>query len=196
MCRRDASKHFGYFYCTSRNSLGQSVSVLFRSLLRQLCYPAEVPSAVQNLYDLCDEGLDHRPPTIHELARTLGEIIAPYSSLPTPAPAPKDYYLLIDGLDELEPIQRDDFLEELRPILSLDSRNVHMLITSRLPKGDRAISQRIGSSGSLPVDTQCVQADIRTYITSEIRSHKQLFRLPRESHEAILARVVDQSHGM
>ena len=195
MCRGDVSKNFGYFYCTSRSSLGHSIAVLFRSLLRQLCRPTEVPVAIQKLYDLCDEGLDHRPPTIHELGRSLREVVAPSSSSTTSTLVSKDYYLLIDGLDELKPSLRDEFLEELRPILSQVNKNVHILVTSRTQREIEESLREVVTFDLLPVDTQSVQADIRTFVASEIRSHKLLRRLP-QCHDAILTRVADQSHGM
>ena len=196
MCQGDGSKNFGYFYCTSRGPFGQSIAVLFRTLLRQLCHSLIVPLAIQRLYDLCDEGLDHRSPTVHELATTLLEIASPSSPSMNSGLDPKDYYLLIDGLDELEPLPRDELLKELRPLFLQNLRNVHILIASRAQREIEESLQEGVVWDLLPVDTKSVQADIRTFVLSEIKSHRGLRKLPEQTHDAILSRVVDQSNGM
>ncbi len=192
ICRGDGSKSFGYFYCTSRGPLGQSIAVLLRCLLRQLCIHSKVPTAIENLYNLCDEGLEHRSPTIHELAETLLGLVA----TPNASEESATYYLLIDGLDELESYSQDELLTELQPLFSQNLLNVHILITSR-PRREIEESLQEGAVWNLlPVDTKAVQADIRIFVMSEIQSHRALRRLPRDTQDEILSRLVDQSNGM
>jgi hypothetical protein len=196
---RDGSKNFGYFYCTSHgaDTSGKSIAVVFKTLLQQLCPRPKVPRAIQSLYDICDEGrLDHRSPTVHELAGTLVDIITPSNPSLIPAPDLQDYYLLIDGLDELEPPSRDELLKELRPIVFQNFPNIHVLLTSRNDKEIEESLQQGVVWYSLPVDTESVQADIRIFVRSEIQSHPQLRGLPRNTQDTILDMVIQQSGGM
>jgi hypothetical protein len=155
-----------------------------------------VPAAIISLYDLCDEGLDRRSPTVHELARTLKEIVDPSSPSPKSTPDPQDYYLLIDGLDELEPLSREELLKELEPLFSQYLLNVHILVTSRDHREIKESLQEGMVWDLLHVDTKSVQEDIRAFVISEIKDHRGLSRLPQQTHNAILSRVVDQSNGM
>jgi hypothetical protein len=169
--------------------------VLLRSLLRQLCHSSTLPAPIQSLYDVCDEGLDHRSPTVHELAQTMRQILASSHETPS-ATDSQHYYLLIDALDELEPSSREELLQELQPLLLQRPANIHVLITSRT---QREIEETLYESvawDSFHVDSKHVQDDIRTFVNSEIQSHRALRRLPQQTRDAILSRIVDQSNGM
>jgi hypothetical protein len=196
LCQEDKSKSFGYFYCTSRGSLGQNITVLFRFLLRQLCRGAQIPTALQTLYDNCDEGLNHRSPTVRELAQTLSDIVSTVSPSTTPPTDRQDYYLLIDGLDELEHFLQDELLEALQLILSQHLPNLHVMVTSRNQRDIRASLFELAAWDSLPIDTNSVLADIRTYVISEIQSHPRLRNLSQKTQDDILTSLVDQSNGM
>lgn len=196
ICRQDKMKSLGYFYCTSRGPSGQDIEALFRTLLRHICSPPSVPAALKNLYESCDQGLDHRSPTVHELATTLKEVLAAPCSSDESNPATRDYYLLIDGLDELELSSFYTLFQELLPIMSAEVfPNVHILVASRNQGEIKATLSHPVKWNPLPVDTVSIQEDIREFVISEIQSYPPLRRL-QSTHDAILKRVADESKGM
>lgn len=124
------------------------------------------------------------------------QVLGPSNPAIISARPPQYYYFLIDGLDELESSSREELLQQLQPLLLQNLPNVHILITSRAQREIEETLQEGVVWDLFPVDTESIQGDIRTFVNSEIQTHRGLRRLPQQTQDAILSRVVDQSNGM
>lgn len=120
-CHAHTQRKLANFCCTSRNPLGQDLLTLFRSLLRQFCSREIIPNAIQTLFESRDQGIDRRPPSIHELASCLKEVISMSNNEDPDKTADTEFCLLLDGLDELAVSTMEELLKEkLEPIVSSD----------------------------------------------------------------------------
>lgn len=170
--------------------------MLLRSLLRQLCGRSNIPPAIQTLYETCDQGLDRRPPTVGELAKVLGEMVASTAAQTATDATRKQHYLLIDGLDELTLSSQESLYETLRPVLAGENPDIHVILSSRSQREIERSLDNFDDRVSLVIEVNDVQGDIRTFVLSEIDSYSPLRRLPQTTHNAILSRVAEQSNGM
>jgi hypothetical protein len=196
ICRAHTQRKLVYFYCTSRNPLGQDLVILFRSLLRQFCSREVIPIAIQTLFESCDRGIDRRPPSIHELASCLKEVVSISNKEDIDKTSDTDFYLLLDGLDELAVLTMEELLNKLKPIVSSDSQHVHVLLVSRNHKEIEMSIDDAATWDKLPLDTVCVQEDIEQFVLSEIAATNLLRRLPQDIQADIVDRVARQSCGM
>lgn len=167
--------------------MGQDITILFRRLLCQIWQGETVPQAIQDLYELCDRGLDRRSPTVRELAATLRSLTTSQNGT--------THFILIDGIDELEPSALSDLVEELKTLITSDNNNIRILLASRNQANIETDIRSTGPWRFLPVDTVSVQKDIRRFVQSEIDRHGPL-KKRKAIHDAILERVADQSDGM
>jgi hypothetical protein len=204
-CRADASKQSCFFYCTSRDPSGHDITVLLRLLLIQLCRPPTVSEPLQSLYDLCNEVYPPKIPTTRELANTFQKILenpvptdkhdSPSSTTDEPEKQ-RNIYILVDGLDEVPWVDREEFFQLLSMVTALDLHHVHLLVTSRnQPDIQEAMTEPV-LWGQITIEQGMVQPDIRRYVSYTIESNRRLSRLPETVKNAIKARVVNQGKGM
>lgn len=100
----------------------------------------------------------------------------------------QEYFLLVDGLDELEQSSRDDLLNELKIFDNLS--NVHILLTSRAEPG------KAGLWNTIPFDIENVKKDIGWFVDAEIQARPQLQKLLPITQQSIRKRLVDQINDM
>jgi hypothetical protein len=197
ICRSDKQTRLVYFYCTSRDALGQDLSTLFKSLLRQTCSRESIPAAIKALYDRCHQGIDPRSPSTHELALCLREVVFEPSDGDHDSKSATKFYLLLDGLDELAVPTMDELFYELKPIVSSNSQNVHVLLVSRNHKQiESSIDNTAILWDKLPLDIVKVQEDIEHFVLSEIAAATLLRKLHKDIQAKIVDRVAKQSRGM
>lgn len=194
--RREAKgPTLAYFYCTSRDPSGQDITILLRLLLLQLCNPPTVPAAIQELYDACHDGFPPKVPIFKELLRTLLNAVRT-TTASDDIPEGSQTFLLIDGLDEIPWGDRDPTFAALHELAGLGLRHLRLLVTSRIQPDIQSALSDPTSWVPIVVAREMVQADIKVYVENAIKSHPRLARLPGETKQAILVRLVDEGQGM
>ena len=78
-CRIDKEAHFGYCYCSSRDTSGQDLDVLLRLLLVQLSPPSQISEPLQSLFNLCNDVYPPKTPTFSELKDCLRKVVKLYA---------------------------------------------------------------------------------------------------------------------
>lgn len=200
LCQNEPSSYLGYFYLTSRGPSGQDIANLLRFLIVQLCPPAEVPEPVRTLFESCNEGFPPRLPTIQELANTLRGVLVsskPHIGDGSGEEEVRDFYLLIDGLDELQWSIRDDLFQSFDPIIALQLTNIRLLFTSRY-RSDIRVQPAPNHApwNQVNIDIDSIQSDIAKFVSREVSAHTRLQRLDQDIKDAIMQRVAFEANGM
>lgn len=195
LCKTKQHSYVGYFYCTSRGPSGHEVANILRQLIVQLCPPPEVPDVVQALYESCNDRFPPRLPTVHELANTLLEMVSASSSTVQSSEETPEFYLLVDGLDELQWSTRDDLFRALDPIISRQLQNVCFLMAGR-HSSDIPTLPDVAVWKQVDLDMTLIQSDIEIFVSKEVNSHPRLRRLDQNTKDAIKQRVAVEANGM
>lgn len=178
-----------FLYCQHERQREQTLPAVLGSLLSQLYHTSsnviDIPPAVREAYE-------QRPamPTLKQLQKWLQE--AGQEGIKT--------FLILDGLDEIEQVRRDDLLESL-PIQS--SHDLHLLAASRdLPD----IMEALGEPSVIHIRAR--DSDLKEYITSHFDrpSSRRFLRLiaergrspsePRILRDKITDQIFHTSDGM
>lgn len=187
--RSETQQHFGYFYCSSRDTSGQDLEVLLRLLIVQLCPPSHVPEPLNSFYQNCKDVYPPKVPTFSELTACLRNVVRVHAQ-------EKNVYLLIDALDELPWERRDDMFNILEAITDQGLSSIHLLVTSR----DRAYIRDALTEPlvwkEITVEEHFVQADIRRYVSNAMEADRNLRSLSASLKQEILERVGDEGRGM
>jgi hypothetical protein len=106
----------------------------------------------------------------------------------------KNTYLVVDALDEIPIIEREEVLEFLQTLANLKLRRLHILVTSRT---EPLIVEALALHW-VPVvmDAATVNQDIRIYVSRTIEKHKKLRRQTPATKELIRQRLVEGGNGM
>jgi hypothetical protein len=181
-CEQDPDSSYAFFYFSFSDERKQSDRDLLRSLVAQLGWREPGLSMLRQAYKNTKQnalGPD-------ELQSILLASIMPCSKV----------YLLIDALDEC-PEDHDTRQTVLGWIerLTKDAPNLRVLATSReLPK----IRDSMAVLGCEPIgiDTSAVDADIRTYIASQLSRDRSFVKFGPATLDAIKSTIASKSDGM
>ena len=151
-----------FFYFDFNDAEKQRHEKVLRSLICQLSrYCAN--SILQNLYS---SSLNGRPqPTEEVLLNTLHQMMTSLG----------DTYIILDALDECA--ERDELLKDLEEIISWEGANVHLLTTSRRETDiEEALTPWSDTRNRISIQSELVNADIRTYIRDRLQIDPRLKR--------------------
>ncbi|CAI7573585.1 unnamed protein product [Penicillium glandicola] len=110
----------------------------------------------------------------------------------------KRVFIVLDALDESKP--RDDVLLWIKDVMSRpELAHIQLLYTSR-PESEfqRHIPPLIGEENCLPLDTQAVNSDIRSWVTAQLDQRLDFIEKPlsQDLLEAIRRKIGDGADGM
>jgi hypothetical protein len=185
---------------------------LLRLFAAQLCSPTTIPQQLQTLYEECRREYPPRTPRNEELIVCIVSILEGNETLHSQksGQSPSDYaeqisgstnsinakntYLVVDALDEMPIIEREEVLRFLQTLANLKLRKLHILVTSRT---EPLILDALALHW-VPVvmDAAIVNQDISIYVSRTIEKHKRLRRQTPATKELIRQRLVEGGNGM
>ena len=159
-----------YFYCARNVAEPERAdpAAIFRSLVRQMsCLPCsgEILDPVQKVYSARrEDGFAAGPLTITESKALIIELT---QSRPLTT-------IVIDALDECDPVLRDELFDALTDILQSSNGLVKILVSSR---NERDIICQLSGCLNLEIEAKINQADITHFVNHEVDDLIQKKRL-------------------
>lgn len=189
ICNLAPSQGLGFYFFDFREDKTQGVGNLLRALLKQ--FSRQLPIAFQDLESLYQSAeAGGRQPTIDELLVTLHKMLQHYDHS----------FIVMDALEECsDREERDRLLDALADIEGWDRIRLHILVTSR-PETDIKSAMEDGTAfrEAIPIDSQLVEDDIRSYIRGRIQRDPRLKRWRNHTHvqEEIEKVLTEKANGM
>lgn len=186
-----------FFYCLYRKGAQHDLSPIIRTFIAQLCPRDHIPPSLQTLYEQHSSKFPPGIPSDDELKMTLLAMVkdSTMQKGANPFGSRKDYYLLIDALDEL-PLgsSRDQILDFLNDVASMHIPGLHILATSR-DENDISFGLRSWDP-PLVIDKKKVAEDIRMYVSNEIQKDYAMSKQKDEIKTLIMHRLVEEGNAM
>lgn len=171
-----------YFYFDFHDHEKQKYESLLRSLVVQLSMQCtKTPECVEKLFSHSLSGL--KQPSTRALVDTLHGILQDFTEV----------FVIIDALDECD--NRADLLEHLEYVFNWQLDQLHILATSRRER-DIEDSFEPLSITQLPIRTDNVNPDIRTYIRERVKKDARLKRWPALVKVEIEDTLMAKADGM
>lgn len=189
ICSVHIERKLAYFYFDFQRSHEQSIESLLERLLRQLvCDEVVIPPAVWKMY-ATNKQAGHRPGT-RDLENTL---------LDTVTSIGKDFYIILDALDEIPVIgsmnKRAEILGFLERLARSAISNTHILVTSRDELDIRTSISPL-SAGGISIQGPTLDLDIQRYIKSCILEDHRMRTLKDSVKDMIQTKLMEKACGM
>ncbi|ORY17151.1 hypothetical protein BCR34DRAFT_597232 [Clohesyomyces aquaticus] len=188
ICHQSMAHALAYFYFDFRDAKKQDVTMMLRSLFRQLCAAeTTVPESINSLYRHC-RGTGHAP-AFEELVSAFFAAIRG---------SDREIYIVIDAMDELPKSglsgERGDLLNFLQKIADENFQTLHILLTSR---DELEIRTTLESMQVMEIylDKEYLGPDIKAFIQSRLRE-RRFASLPQDVKKKIEAKLCTNAHGM
>jgi hypothetical protein len=180
---KDVGKAVAFFYFDFTDTQKRSCESMIKALITQLSQQCiKIPTALDALYTSCRKG-EHRP-SADALFSTLKQMILEFP----------ESYLVLDALDECD--NWDEALGVLQNLESLESRNLHILVTSRKERDiERSLTSFLTQECCIDLQAALVDEDIRRYVhhrwsnDRNLEKWKSKPRIQAEVEEALFART-------
>ena len=180
-----------FFFCDGRDSSKRTEVGLLRSIIRQILQKDE-----QLLRKLAENASNANADL--SLAKNLWELME--LSCLTLAQSYRPTYVLIDGVDELQDIDRAAFLKRFERLIrdigcweGARRSNVRFLLTSR---PWTIVKDHLGSFVTLEFRRECVHLDIKTMLIDVVPSFARQENFPDEVTSRIIDTILDRAQGM
>lgn len=178
-----------YFYCNRKEPERRSPTTIMQAIVKQLsmALPSNgLPKPVVAEYDKRVKGGLAAGPLEFQESNLL--LISLLDIFPRTT-------IIIDALDESDPIERGRLLEVLTTIMHLTTSVVKIFISSR---DDIDIKLKLGGVPNLYIEAQDNSEDIKRFIYREIGSTKnrRLYNLPDELKNEIVSALTKKANGM
>lgn len=176
---------FWYYYANDKKRT--SLDSLVRALITQFIPESSVPSPLIEFWKLKKNGKEL--PKVSDLIQTFQKILVEKVN--------QTYYIVLDALDESNEDEREELMEMLRNILSLDSAGIRILVTSRTnTAGIETELKQLTRFYNITIERECVNIDILAHITERLQNDKVLKALPEKEREKIKSTLVEKAAGM
>jgi hypothetical protein len=181
-----------YYYFDFRDVKKQDCYGLLSSLVSQLSADSDVCYNI--LFKLYTDNIrGTRKPDTDALKECLTEML----NLPGQGPI----YIIVDALDECpnfpgRPSAREEVLEFVEELVTLELRNVHLCVASRPEMDIRAILEPLTSLQISLHDEIGQMEDIIRYINSVVRSDRSMQRWNEEDKRLVVDTLSEKADGM
>lgn len=177
-----------YFYFDFQGTGKHDYRGLLSSLLVQLSQSDQFYDLLHGLYSKHQNGSE---PLTQSLAQCLKDMLSIAGQMPI--------YLILDALDECPsdfPPSRDKVLDLVEELVELRLPNLRLCVTSCPEYDIRAVLEPLATQQLCLHDEREQQQDIRTYVTSIIRSDQKTKKWPVEDQDMVIAELVGKADGM
>jgi ankyrin repeat protein len=182
---RTKNEGFAFFYCRKGEESRSQPQSILQSFVRQLSTNANNPESVQiNLRDAVNTARDKG--TNFRLEQCKEQILA---SLNIYAKST----LVIDALDECDPVTRDELVEALNSFIQDAEKPVKIFISSR---PDPGIAMELQRSPNIRIQAGDNQDDIRKYLDVELDKQAKKVSVLKRMKEEIMDKLLERAKGM
>lgn len=176
-----------FFYCNRNESQRQDPTAILQALVKQmsLVLPAAgLPKPVVAEYDKrVKGGLAAGPLQFQECH---GLLVALLDIFPKTT-------IVIDALDETDPIRRGQLLEVLTTIIHSSASVIKIFVSSR---DDIDIKLKLEKVPNLYIEAQDNSEDIECFIKREMTKKPRLYHLRDEMKDQIVSTLIKKANGM
>ena len=180
------SRFILYFYFDFSDASKQSFEKAVRTLISQLYHKRDdTRSQLNSLYISHENG--HRQPTIQLLCNAFENMMEQAGEV----------FIVLDALDECQ--TRSELLSWMKCLLDFHQMNVHLIVTSRPEQDIRAALEKWTHSRLIiPIQSELVADDIRSYINAAVKHHDDLsrWRLRPNVQDEIEVALTKKADGM
>jgi hypothetical protein len=171
-----------YFDFDFQDNKKQRCENLVRSLVFQLSKRSAAAAEVLGvLISQSDDGA--KQPSMDIIVTTLKEMLGDF----------RQVFIILDALEECH--QRGELLELLETICDWQLEKIHMLATSRRDT-DIVECLELLATGQICLEGEHVDADIRTYISEELRTERNLRKWSADIKVEIQEALMSGADGM
>lgn len=177
---------FWYYYKNDKQRT--SLDNLVRALISQIIPPSSpVPPALVDFWRL----KGRETPKTSDLIQMLQNMLIERAN--------RDKYIILDALDESDEADREELMEMIRNLLSLENVGVRILVTSRtntvhLEKDLR--EEELTRFYKIPIERRNVQVDILAHVTERLQNDKILKAWPEIERDNAKSALVKKAAGM
>jgi hypothetical protein len=181
-----------YFYFDFRDVDKQKLHNLLPSLLIQLSARSDpCCDILSRLYSSHDRGV--RKPSDRAMVECLKDMLTLEAQGPT--------YIVLDAIDECPitstiPSPREEVLDFVDEIVGLHLPNVHICVTSRPEHDIQAVFKHLMLHAVSLHDESGQQQDIADYVTSFVRSNRNMRRWRAEDKDLVIKVLSEKADGM
>lgn len=173
-----------FFYCNRNDSQRRDPTAILQALVKQMSHALPgLPKAVVAVYEKTKEPVPLGFQESHNMLVSLLDIF-PRTTI------------IIDALDESDPIERCRLLEVLNNVVQSSAGVVKIFVSSR---DDVDIQLRLEKVPNLYIEAQDNEEDIKRFINREMADsikNGRLTRLPAEVKDKIVSTLVSKAGGM
>jgi hypothetical protein len=180
-----------YFYFDFNDTGKQTLESMVRSLINQLYFKCgDTSKELDSLFSSCEEG--RRQPSCESLCKAFWHMIEQV----------KEVWIVLDALDECRTrkgLPTEGLLSWIRYLLSLEQRNVHLLVTSRPEQDIKSIVSKFAHNDDIvPIQSDLITNDIHAYVRTRVREREGLkrWRSQPEVQDEIEIRLMGEANGM
>lgn len=184
-CRQNESCTLAYFYFDFNNASNLDVSILLRSLIKQICAGEDkVPQVVQTL--VSRHRASGQQPSISTLITALHTAIDDLR---------KRTFIILDALDEYPENKRLELLKTLKLLLDPGSQEIHVLATSQ-ERHDIQHQMAKLATEKIFIGSSVVDPDIKLHVRTRLAEDPNLDILPPHIKQGIEEKLGKGAHGM
>lgn len=191
--RADGSILAAYWYFNSNDKRKESLEDCAKGIISQfLARMDRIPPTIEKLYmsKASSRGTAPRPPELPELITALQSLIAQEH---------RQFFILLDALDEAAEAHQEDLLHLLRDLLATDNEKVHILVTSR-PFVKETYQNEVHDEKALyfdiAIERENVDVDIKLHLDEELATDPKLCKWPKKTQEKIKSSLIEKADGM
>lgn len=185
-CQSKSGVAVAYFYFDFNDLEKQKSDRMIRSLITQLSRKSTKKlDTLEALFSRCNNG--ERQPEFEGLMIVLKEVVESFDRT----------YIVLDALDECS--DRQELLECIEEVQNWKLEELHVLLTSRkLIDIEEGLEPMIGSDGKICIQSELVDADVRTYVHERLHNDRKLkrWRDKPKVQEEIETTLMKKANGM
>lgn len=180
------------FYFSSATNDNHGLNSLLRYLIGRLCEKDQIPKELQSAYEKHNRVFPPEPPDDDNELQALAEELLRMA--PSSGEEVRPCYLLLDGLDEINPkSRRRGVLDYLNLLSASRPSKLRVLATSRPAEIVTSLSP---GWLQVPIPPDRVRDDIDLYVRKRISERQELVDLDEELRKQIVDRLAGPEQSM
>lgn len=187
ICRAN-TEIVAFWYYNKDDRQRTTLDNLARALILQIVLSSpSLPSVIVDFW----KAKEQETPKTSDLVQILPEILIESTK--------RDTYIVIDALDESEEAEREELVEMIRKLLSLDTTGVRILLTSRTNTAHIEKDfqeEELKRVYKVPVASTYVNLDILAHVTERLQNDTILKAWPEKERNKVKNVLVEKAAGM
>lgn len=177
-----------FWYYSKNDKQRTSLDNLVRALISQIVLSSSpAPLALVEFW----RPKERETPKTSDLIQILQKILTEGAN--------REIYIVVDALDESEEAEREELMEMIRNLLSLETVDIRILVTTRTNTAqveNDFEEQELTRLYKIPVDRRNVNLDILAHVTERLQNDKILKAWPEKERDKVKNTLVEKAAGM